>query len=80
MKLLESSSDRDVLISHFLIVQIHSSYLQSQSSDNVPFTMPAIKYEDFLSNKIANVQRMFKFCGLDLKLVPEAIHAFHKDS
>ncbi|ELU15371.1 hypothetical protein CAPTEDRAFT_199449 [Capitella teleta] len=56
------------------------SIFRVNQHSNAEYRMPVIKYEDVLSNREANIETLFQFCGLDVNLVHKAMAAFGKDS
>ncbi|ELT98622.1 hypothetical protein CAPTEDRAFT_190837 [Capitella teleta] len=77
-KLLDESDNPDMFIGCYVHNYIHAIYMKKHS--NAEYRMPVIKYEDLLSNREANIEAVFNFCGLDMNLVHKAMAAFSKDS
>lgn len=76
-KLFDKSSDPVTLSLYHIYIRLHILHMARLNDKPDILT---VKYEDFLSNKEANIAIMFKHCGLDLSLIPDALAAFHKDS
>ncbi|ELU15373.1 hypothetical protein CAPTEDRAFT_199451 [Capitella teleta] len=77
-KLFDESEDPDMLIGCYLHTRVQGIYMTKHR--NAEYRMPVIKYEDVLSNREANIETLFQFCGLDVNLVHKAMAAFDKDS
>ncbi|ELU15372.1 hypothetical protein CAPTEDRAFT_199450 [Capitella teleta] len=77
-KLFDESIEPVMLTGCYVYTCIHGIYMRKHR--NAKYRMPVIKYEDVLSNREANIETLFQFCGLDVNLVHKAMAAFGKDS